>query len=64
MINKLLAIFVIAALLIGVTATVTTFTDSHAAAKPSYSGPGGSGQVESPSLKQCEKQSPGNSPCR
>jgi hypothetical protein len=61
---KLLAIFVLAALMIGVIATSTSYKAANADNPPKYSGPGNSGKVASNSFKQCEKQSPGNSPCR
>ncbi len=61
---KLLSVFDIAALLIGVTATSTSFTPANADNPPKYDGPGNSGKVASNSFKQCEKQSPGNSSCR
>jgi hypothetical protein len=37
---------------------------NEGAGGPCHSGPGNSGQVQSPSLTQCEKKSPGNSPCK
>ena len=63
--NKILAIFAITALLTGVLAATIPLTQSaHADNPPKYSGPGNSDKVESNSFKQCEKRSPGNSPCR
>ncbi len=62
---KLLAIFAISALLTGVlAASISIIPSAHADNPPKYSGPGNSDKVASNSFKQCEKRSPGNSPCR
>ena len=65
MMYKLLAIVAMTALLTGVVAASLPLRPSaNADQPPKYSGPGGSDQVSSNSIKQCEKRSPGNSPCR
>ena len=62
--NKILAIFVMGALLTGVwVASIPAIQNAHADNPPKYSGPGHSDKVSSNSFKQCEKRSPGNSPC-
>lgn len=64
MIYKLLAIVAMTALLTGVLAASLPLTPSaNADNPPKYSGPGNSDKVSSNSFKQCEKRSPGNSPC-
>ncbi|WP_458720391.1 hypothetical protein [Candidatus Nitrosocosmicus sp. R] len=62
---KLVAVFAISFLMMGVVvATGMTLGSAYADNPPKYSGPGESGKVSSNSFKQCEKKSPGNSPCR
>ena len=65
MIYQLLAVCAMTFLMLGVVvATGMTLGSAYADNPPKYSGPGESGKVASNSFKQCEKRSPGNSPCR
>ena len=53
-----------AALLTGaIASSIPLIQNAHADNPPKYSGPGNSDKVSSNSFKQCEKRSPGNSPC-